>query len=150
MRGLIGLAVAAVVMAAPAAAQNTAPAVVTFARTSDALTPAARTALDVFAKRYAEGQQVTISGHATEGESAAAIRADGGTAEEAAQSASSFAVGLSQRRAANVRSYLASRGIPNGVMTTQAFGASRPVDPSGKPSAADRRVEVTEGPGSGW
>ena len=153
MRWLAAIGVTAVVLAAPAAAQNTAPAVVTFASTSDELTPAAQARLDAFARQNQAGNQVTISGHATLAEAKAAIRADGGTAAEAEESAASFAVGLSQRRAANVRSYLAAQGVPDGVMLTQAFGASRPADANAKPGpgvAADRRVEVTAGPGAGW
>ena len=153
MRWLAMIGVAAVVLAAPAVAQNAAPAVAPFASTSDELTPAGRTRLDAFAKLYKAGNQVTISGHATLAEARAAIVADGGTAAEAEQSASSFAVGLSQRRANNVRDYLGAQGVPYGVMTTQAFGATRPADLNAKPGqgvAADRRVEVSEGPGSGW
>jgi hypothetical protein len=94
---------------------------------------------------------VNIAGHATVAEAIDSMKAEGGsTPAEMAEAGPSYAIGLSQRRAANVRAYLAGRGVPDGVMTTEAFGASRPVDPSGKPSAADRRVEVTQGPGSGW
>jgi outer membrane protein OmpA-like peptidoglycan-associated protein len=63
-----------------------------------------------------------------------------------------YNVGLSQRRAANVRSYLAGRGIPEGVMTTEAFGESRPLveTADGVREPQNRRVEITFGPGSGW
>jgi outer membrane protein OmpA-like peptidoglycan-associated protein len=63
-----------------------------------------------------------------------------------------YNVGLSQRRANNVRSYLAGHGIPDGVMTTQAFGESRPLveTADGVREPQNRRVEVTFGPGSGW
>lgn len=149
MRWWTAIGVVAVVLAAPAVAQTQMPAVVTFKSGADAVTPAGRASLDAFAKRYKAGNPVTISGHATLAESKAAIKADGGTKDEQEQSAASFAVGLSQRRAAIVRGYLAGRGIPNGVMTTQAFGATRPADPTGKPDAKGR-VEVTEGPTSGW
>lgn len=153
MRWLAVIGVAAVVLAAPAAAQNAEPAVAPFASTSDELTPAAQARLDAFARQYKAGNEVTIAGHATLAEARAAIVADGGTAAEAEESAASFAVGLSQRRANNVRGYLAGQGVPHGVMTTQAFGATRPADLGDKPGqgvAADRRVEVSEGPGSGW
>lgn len=65
--------------------------------------------------------------------------------------AASYNVGLSQRRADAVRSYLGSRGIPDGVMTTEAFGESRPrVDTAdGVRELQNRRVEITYGPGSG-
>jgi OOP family OmpA-OmpF porin len=155
MRWLLSLTLSSLVLAAPAAIAQPAsqPAIVTFAATSDEVSPAAGARLDAFATQHQAGSQVIISGHATLAEAKAAIRADGGTAAEAEESAASFAVGLSQRRAANVRSYLAGRGVPDGVMTTQAFGATRPADLNAKPGqgvAADRRVEVTEGPGSGW
>lgn len=63
----------------------------------------------------------------------------------------SYNVGLSQRRADSVRAYLSSRGIPDGVITTEAFGESRPrVDTAdGVRELQNRRVEITYGPGSG-
>ena len=63
-----------------------------------------------------------------------------------------YNVGLSQRRANNVRSYLAGRGVPDGSITTEAFGESRPlVDTAdGVREPQNRRVEITFGPGSGW
>jgi outer membrane protein OmpA-like peptidoglycan-associated protein len=155
MRWILGAALASVLVAVPAMAQVAqGPAVVGFASTSDEVSPAARARLDAFAKGV-RGQdvQVNIAGHATLAEAKAAIIADGGTPAEAEESAASFAVGLSQRRASNVRSYLAAQGVKDGVMTTQAFGASRPADVNAEPGqgvAADRRVEVTTGPGSGW
>ena len=71
----------------------------------------ARAILDNAASAYQTcGQaQVMIAGHADKSGS------------------DQYNVGLSQRRAANVRSYLAGRGIPDGVMTTEAFGESRPL-----------------------
>lgn len=152
MRWLMAIGVAAVVLAAPAVAQTPAT-VVPFVSGSDAPGPKARAALDAFAKSFkGDMLQVSIAGHATVAEAIESMRAEGdtGTQAELEKVAFSYAIGLSQRRAANVRSYLADRGVPDGVMTTEAFGASRPVDPSGKPSAADRRVEITTGPGSGW
>ena len=55
-----------------------------------------------------------------------------------------YNVGLSRRRAANVRAYLAGRGIPDRVMTTVALGESRPrVDTAdGDREPQNRRVEV--------
>jgi len=63
-----------------------------------------------------------------------------------------YNVGLSQRMAANVRTYLAQRRISDGVMTTEAFGESRPLveTPDGISEPQNRRVEITYGPGSGW
>jgi len=62
-----------------------------------------------------------------------------------------YNVGLSERRAANVRAYLARRGIPDGVMTIVALGESRPqIDTAdGVRDPLNRRVEITFGPASG-
>lgn len=57
-----------------------------------------------------------------------------------------YSVKYSQRRADTVRAYLASRGIPDGVVTTQAFGETK--DGSGE--AQSRRIEIVFGPGAGW
>lgn len=64
---------------------------------------------------------------------------------------SSYNVGLSQRRADAVKAYMASKGIPDGVMTTQAFGESNPrvETADGVRELQNRRVEITYGPGSG-
>ena len=58
---------------------------------------------------------------------------------------------LSQRRADAVRAYLSGRGIPDGVIATEAFGESRPrVDTAdGVREVQNRRVEVLYGPGAG-
>ena len=63
----------------------------------------------------------------------------------------SYNVGLSQRRADSVKAYLASKGIPDGVMTTEAFGESRPrvETADGVREVQNRRVEITYGPGAG-
>jgi OmpA-OmpF porin, OOP family len=63
----------------------------------------------------------------------------------------SYNVGLSQRRADSVKAYLSSRGIPNGVIGTEAFGESQPrvATADGVRELQNRRVEVTYGPGSG-
>lgn len=60
-------------------------------------------------------------------------------------------VGLSQRRNASVRSYLTGRGIPDGNITSQAFGESRNRVPTadGVRELPNRRVEITYGPGPG-
>ena len=46
---------------------------------------------------------------------------------------------------------LASKGIPDGVMTTEAFGETRPrvETADGVREVQNRRVEITYGPGSG-
>jgi outer membrane protein OmpA-like peptidoglycan-associated protein len=58
---------------------------------------------------------------------------------------------LSQRRADAVKAYLAGKGVPNSVMTTQAFGESQPLidTADGVREPQNRRVEITFGPGSG-
>jgi outer membrane protein OmpA-like peptidoglycan-associated protein/opacity protein-like surface antigen len=62
-----------------------------------------------------------------------------------------YNVGLSQRRNANVKAYLEGRGIPGGVIATEAFGESAPLvnTADGVREPQNRRVEVTNGPGSG-
>jgi outer membrane protein OmpA-like peptidoglycan-associated protein/opacity protein-like surface antigen len=112
------------------------PFMVFFDWDRDEITPQASAILDNAASAYQTcGQaQVMIAGHADKSGS------------------DQYNVGLSQRRAANVRSYLAGRGIPDGVMTTEAFGESRPLveTADGVREPQNRRVEITYGPGSGW
>jgi outer membrane protein OmpA-like peptidoglycan-associated protein len=100
------------------------------------ITPQAAAILDNAAAAYATtGQaQVMLAGHADKSGS------------------DQYNVGLSQRRADGVRAYLAGHGIPDGVMTTQAFGESRPLveTADGVREPQNRRVEITFGPGSGW
>ena len=122
----------------PAAAETcvAGPFMVFFDWDKDEITPQAAAILDNVADAYQTcGQaQVMISGHTDRSQS------------------DQYNVGLSQREAANVRSYLAGRGIPDGVMTTEAFGESRPLveTPDGVREPQNRRVEITFGPGSGW
>ncbi len=112
------------------------PFIVFFDWDKDEITPAASAILDNAAAAYASTGQasVTLAGHADRSGSDA------------------YNVGLSQRRANNVRSYLAGRGVPDGSITTEAFGESRPlVDTAdGVREPQNRRVEITFGPGSGW
>jgi len=100
------------------------------------ITPQAAAILDNAASAYATTGQasVMLAGHADRS----------GPAD--------YNVGLSQRRAANVRSYLTGRGIPDGVITSEAFGESRPLveTADGVREPQNRRVEITFGPGSGW
>lgn len=64
-----------------------------------------------------------------------------------------YNVGLSQRRADSVRAYMSSHGIPDGQVSTQAFGEDpahlRVQTADGVREVQNRRVEVTYGPGSG-
>lgn len=134
MRFILALAAAAVLAGPVAAAPQAAPTIVRFASDSDELDAASRARLDATVQQYRRGgsQQVVIAGH-------------GGPDEGSPE----YTVGLSQRRANSVRDYLVVQGVPPGVMTTQAFGQSRPALDGAGP-AAHRRVEVTFGPGSGW
>jgi OOP family OmpA-OmpF porin len=100
------------------------------------ITPQASSILDNAAEQYrlTGNAQVVLAGHADRSGS------------------DQYNVGLSQRRADNVRQYLAGRGIPEGVMRTEAFGESRPAveTADGVREPQNRRVEITFGPGSGW
>jgi OOP family OmpA-OmpF porin len=100
------------------------------------ITAAAAGILDNAAEQYRQtgNAQVVLAGHADRSGS------------------DQYNVGLSQRRAENVRQYLAGRGIPEGVMRTEAFGESRPLveTADGVREPQNRRVEITFGPGSGW
>jgi OOP family OmpA-OmpF porin len=144
------LAVLALTMCSAAAAQTTTeptraneqpaciagPFMVFFNADSDVLTPQAQAILDNAAAAYRNcGQaQVMIAGHTDrKGEDV-------------------YNVGLSQRIAANVRAFLVQRGIPDGVVTTEAFGESRPLveTADGVSEPQNRRAEITFGPGSGW
>ncbi len=62
-----------------------------------------------------------------------------------------YNVGLSQRRNASVTSYLTSRGISAGSISSQAFGEgrNRVQTADGVRELQNRRVEITYGPGSG-
>ena len=100
------------------------------------ITPQAESILDNAAEQYRQigNAQVVLAGHADR------------------SGPDQYNVGLSQRRAENVRQYLAGRGIPEGVMRTEAFGESSPQvqTADGVREPQNRRVEVTFGPGSGW
>lgn len=62
-----------------------------------------------------------------------------------------YNMGLSQRRADSVKAYLTSKSIPDGVISTQAFGKThlRVQTADGVREVQNRRVEITYGPGSG-
>ncbi|HEY6816753.1 MAG TPA: OmpA family protein [Croceibacterium sp.] len=128
--------VAAVAPPPPPAPQcNRGPFIVYFDWDRDDITPQAATILDNAATAYAScGQaQVIMAGHADKT----------GSAE--------YNMGLAGRRANNVRSYMAGRGIPEGRITTRSFGEEQPRVPTadGVNEVQNRRVEVTYGPGSG-
>ncbi|WP_291734173.1 OmpA family protein [Bradyrhizobium sp.] len=52
--------------------------------------------------------------------------------------------GLSQRRAAAVKTYMAGKGVPDGSIATEAFGESRPLveTADGVREPQNRRVEI--------
>lgn len=62
-----------------------------------------------------------------------------------------YNVGLSQRRADAVKAYLTSHAIPDGVVSTQAYGETRlrVQTADGVREVQNRRVEITYGPGAG-
>lgn len=64
-----------------------------------------------------------------------------------------YNIGLSQRRNDAVRAYMTAHSIPDGVISTQAFGEDpahlRVATADGVREVQNRRVEVTYGPGSG-
>ena len=63
----------------------------------------------------------------------------------------SYNQGLSERRAANVRGYMTSRGVSDSAITTQGFGENNNRVPTadGVRELQNRRVEIGFGPGSG-
>jgi len=111
------------------------PFIAFFDWANDEISAQAQALLDRVASAYqiCSQAQVMIAGHADRSGS------------------DQYNVGLSQRRAANVRAYLARRGIPDGVMTTVALGESRPqLDTAdGAREPLNRRVVITFGAGSG-
>ena len=111
------------------------PFIVFFEWDKSDVTPEAASILDnaVTPSQSCGNAQVMLAGHADR------------------SGAASYNVGLSQRRADAVRAYLSSHAIPEGVITTEAFGESRPrvETADGVREVQNRRVEVTYGPGSG-
>ncbi|RYY23354.1 MAG: OmpA family protein, partial [Sphingomonadales bacterium] len=112
------------------------PYIVFFDWDKSDITPEAASILDNAISNYQNcgNAQVMLAGHADKSGSA------------------SYNVGLSQRRADGVKAYLSSRGIPGGVIGTEAFGESRPrvETADGVRELQNRRVEVMYGPGSGY
>jgi len=62
-----------------------------------------------------------------------------------------YNLALSARRNTSVTNYIVSKGVPAGVITSQAFGKANPRVPTadGVRELQNRRVEITYGPGSG-
>lgn len=119
----------------PAVVCTPGPYIVFFDWDKSDITPEASSILDNAISNYQNcgNSQVMLAGHADRSGSA------------------SYNVGLSQRRADSVRAYLTARGIADGVISTQAFGESRPrvETADGVRELQNRRVEITYGPGSG-
>jgi OOP family OmpA-OmpF porin len=111
------------------------PFIVFFEWDKSDVTPEAASILDNAVTQYQScgNAQVMLAGHADR------------------SGAATYNVGLSQRRADAVKSYLSGRSIPAGSITTEAFGESRPrvETADGVREVQNRRVEVTYGPGSG-
>ena len=111
------------------------PFIVFFDWDKSNITPEASSVLDNAVTAYQDcgNAQVMLAGHADKSGS------------------DQYNVGLSQRRNDSVRSYLESKGVPSGVISTEAFGESRPrvETADGVREVQNRRVEVTYGPGSG-
>lgn len=124
-----------VIVAPPPAVIPAGPFIVFFDWDRSDITPQAAAILDNAAAAYQSTgmAQVVLAGHADRSGSA------------------DYNVGLSQRRADAVRSYLAGRGVSAGALTTEAFGESRPLveTADGVREPQNRRVEITFGPGSG-
>ena len=119
----------------PPVACNKGPYIVFFDWDRSDITPEAATILDnaVSAYRNCGTASVMLAGHAD---------ASGGK---------TYNQGLSERRNASVRQYLAGRGIPDGRISSQGFGESQLRVPTadGVRELQNRRVEITYGPNSG-
>ena len=111
------------------------PYIVFFDWDKSDVTPEAASILDNAVSAYGNcGQaQVMLAGHADKS----------GTPK--------YNLGLSARRNTSVTSYLTGKGIPGGVIASQAFGegAPRVETADGVRELQNRRVEITYGPGSG-
>jgi outer membrane protein OmpA-like peptidoglycan-associated protein/opacity protein-like surface antigen len=114
---------------------NKGPYIVFFEWDKSDITPEAATILNNAVSAYANcgSAAVMLAGHADRSGS------------------SSYNVGLSQRRADAVRSYMSARGVPDTRISSEAFGESQPRVPTadGVRELQNRRVEITYGPGSG-
>ncbi|MFA9200663.1 MAG: OmpA family protein [Cypionkella sp.] len=114
---------------------NKGPYIVFFEWDRSDITPEAATILNNAVSAYANcgSAAVMLAGHADRSGS------------------NQYNVGLSQRRADAVRSYMSARGVPDTRISTEAFGETQPRVPTadGVRELQNRRVEITYGPGSG-
>ncbi len=119
----------------PVAACNTGPYIVFFDFDRSDISPEAAGILNNAATAYANcgTARVMLAGHTDRSGS------------------TQYNQGLAARRNSAVQAYLASRGVPGGSITSQAFGESQTRVPTadGVREPQNRRVEVTYGPGSG-
>jgi len=78
----------------------------------------------------------------------AAVQIDGYTDSKGS---ATYNLGLSDRRSGSVKAWLASRGVPENIVSTRGWGAEHPVAPNKHPNGSDdpegrqknRRVEIT-------
>lgn len=96
------------------------------------ITPEAATILDNAVSAYAncDNTQIMLAGYADK---------SGGA---------HYNLGLSERRNISVRGYLTSKGVPDGAISSEAFGETRPrvETQDGVRELQNRRVEITYGP----
>ncbi|HEX7850972.1 MAG TPA: OmpA family protein, partial [Sphingomonas sp.] len=119
----------------PAVVCSPGPFIVFFEWDKSDITPEAASILDNAISQYANcgNAQVMLAGHADRSGSA------------------KYNIGLSQRRADSVKAYMVAHSVPDGVISEQAFGESRPrvETADGVREVQNRRVEITYGPSSG-
>lgn len=112
----------------PPAAPAPGPFLVFFDWDRAEVTPEAASILDRAAEAFRQTGQVSImlAGHADRSGS------------------DQYNMGLSERRAASVRDYLTSKGVPTEVISSEAFGESRPLveTADGVREPQNRRVEI--------
>ena len=115
---------------------NKGPYIVFFDWDKSDITPEAATILDSAISAYGNCSRVPImlAGYADR------------------SGAPTYNMALSARRNTSVRGYLGTHGIPDGSITSQAFGESNNRVPTadGVRELQNRRVEITYGPGSGY
>jgi outer membrane protein OmpA-like peptidoglycan-associated protein len=138
---IIMLALIAAVSSPAVALQDRDRIVIQFAADSDEVPASAAAELARFARAHPD-QELTIEGHATLAES---------------ENSEGYARGLSQRRAAEVRTVIWNDDVARRqynsqrVMTTLAQAADRPLDGVPPGHGRNRRVEVAlGGPPGGW
>lgn len=111
------------------------PYIVFFEWDKSDITPQAASLLDNAISQYQNcgNTQIMLAGHADKSGSP------------------KYNVGLSQRRADAVKGYFTSHSVPDSVISTEAFGESRPriETADGVRELENRRVEISYGPGSG-